>query len=86
MSKKLVAHALKDPSLGSGLYNDRGHRKILESKVTSAQKRIIQKYYRFYRFWAVSCPVLAVADLSLDRTSGSRQSQVIGINFDTSLN
>lgn len=44
-------------------------------------KRIIHKRYVCKRFQAVVCPASAVGDLPLDQTNGSRQFQVIGINF-----
>ena len=46
-------------------------------------KRISHKRYVCKRFQAVVCPASAVGDLPLDRTSDSRQFQVIHIDFET---
>ena len=81
MSKKLIAHAnLKTLHVGSGIHNERGQRKILDSKVTSAHK-MCKSQVGCKRFRVVACPAPAVGDLLLDQTNGSRQFQVIGINF-----
>ena len=73
MSKNtLVAHAhLKTLHVGSGLHSERGQRKILDSKVTSAHK-MCKSQVGCERFRVVPCPAPAVGDLPLDQTNGSR--------------
>ena len=77
MRKKLVAHAHLRT-----LYRGVGHTmaKIRERswipKLRQLTKRVIHKCYGCKRFRTP-----AVADLPLDRTRGSRQFQVIGIDF-----
>ena len=68
----LVAHAhLKTLHVGSGLHSERGQRKILDSKVTSARK-MCKSQVGCKRFRVVPCPAPAVGDLPLDQTNGSR--------------
>ena len=81
MSEKLVAHGqLK--TLHGRVSNTmgRGQRKIL-AKLCQLTKRVIHKYYGCKRFRAVACPAQAVGDLHHGRTSGSRQFQVVSIDF-----
>ena len=50
-------------------------------KLLQPTKRVIHKCHGRKRFRAVACPTSAVGDLLLERTSDSRQFQVISINF-----
>ena len=50
-------------------------------KLRQLIKRVIFRCYGCKRFRAAACPVPEVGDLPLDRISGSRQFQVIGIDF-----
>ena len=59
----------------------RSEKKFCILKLHQLTKRVIQKCYGCKRFQVVACPAPVVGDLPHDRTSGSRQFQVIGIDF-----
>ena len=50
-------------------------------KLRHPTKCVIHKCYVCEKFWVVACPAPAGGDLLLDHASGSRQFQVIGIDF-----
>ena len=50
-------------------------------KLRQLTKHVIRKCYRCKRFQVVASPAPAVGDLPHDRKSGSRQFQVIGVDF-----
>ena len=82
MSEKLVAHAHSKTLHGGVNYTMAEVReRFWIPKLRQLTKRVIDKCYECKRFRAVSCPAPAVGDPPLERKSGSRQFQVIGIDF-----
>ena len=80
----MVPHThLKTPHGEMGYTMTEVRKRFLIPNLRQFPKRIIHKRYVCKRFQAVVCPASAVGDLPLDRTSDSRQFQVIHIDFET---
>ena len=80
ISKKFVARArLKTLHEGVSHTIAEVRERFWISKLRHFTKRVTHKCYGCKRFRA--CPAAVVGDLPLDRTSGSRQFQLIGLDF-----